>query len=604
MNAIPAIDPVIDQELVVHFFAPLDGPQAESACHQVRRLWAACRDQLEMTNPVAGMPAAAELPATAVALSRSDLVAVQQNPDGNRQSVLRRLHDILNLSVVFAQPAPAGLPDAQSARIRLGTPLGWRDFANLWAQTCQQVGTDAMLGEAVLLLGRMPPGETGAVAAAPDLGQVLEPLLPPAVARSSDWWRWGSTTADGYGLWDLRPAADTSIREIVLIAAADQEAELSAWVWSDGTAAMPPFARYLLHAAKVRAEARLVDAWHRHRHARDEMDADVDGTWLASTSASPLASAEALLSRISGLRGEEGRLRALAAELSSLRRTVTIARDNLRAAAGRDADSRDGMFASDQAQAQWLLRQTESDLAYLEIDIDRTANMRALADEELAQTERASSAQNGGAAAGEPENAEPARGGASAAKTATPARRVFVVHGRDGALAGRFRDLLRAVDLQPLEWEALVAATGSAAPYLGQVVAAAPHQAQATLVLLSPDDIVELHSDLRAANDHPYERARAAQARPNVLFELGMALMAYPERTVVVEVGEMRPIADLAGLNTIRFDGSVPAIRKVVTRLKNAGCELDDSDADWLDADRFAGLTGYQRGPDTHREGH
>ncbi len=116
-----------------------------------------------------------------------------------------------------------------------------------------------------------------------------------------------------------------------------------------------------------------------------------------------------------------------------------------------------------------------------------------------------------------------------------------------------------------------------------------------------PDDIVELHSDLRSANDHPYERARAGQARPNVLFELGLALMAYPERTVVVDAGQMRPIADLAGLNTIRFDGSAAAIRKVVTRLEQAGCELDDSGTDWLDPERFAGLTAYQRGPATHR---
>ena len=68
----------------------------------------------------------------------------------------------------------------------------------------------------------------------------------------------------------------------------------------------------------------------------------------------------------------------------------------------------------------------------------------------------------------------------------------------------------------------------------------APHLAQATLVLLSPDNIVELHPDLLQENDHPYERARAGQARPNVLFELGLAFMAYPERTIIVEVGLMR----------------------------------------------------------------
>jgi predicted nucleotide-binding protein len=174
---------------------------------------------------------------------------------------------------------------------------------------------------------------------------------------------------------------------------------------------------------------------------------------------------------------------------------------------------------------------------------------------------------------------------------------VFLVHGRDGLIASRFKDLLRCVNLLPLEWEELVAASGSVTPYLGQVVASAPHLAQATLVLLSPDDIVELHPDLYQDNDQPYERGRDGQARPNVLFELGLALTAYPTRTIVVEVGQMRPVADLAGLNMIHFDGSSQSIKKVIERLKQAECPVDDSGTDWLSPERFAGLPTYRRGP-------
>jgi predicted nucleotide-binding protein len=176
-------------------------------------------------------------------------------------------------------------------------------------------------------------------------------------------------------------------------------------------------------------------------------------------------------------------------------------------------------------------------------------------------------------------------------------RKVFVVHGRDGALAARFRDLLRTVGLQPLEWESLVRATRSTAPFLGQVVTQAPHLAQATLALLSPDDVVELHSGLTLGNDHPAERARSMQARPNVFFELGLAMKACPGRTIVVEVGGMRPAGDLAGLNVIRFTGSGPSIKKVLDRLAQAGCPVDLSGTDWMDQGRFDGLAAYQRGP-------
>jgi predicted nucleotide-binding protein len=179
-------------------------------------------------------------------------------------------------------------------------------------------------------------------------------------------------------------------------------------------------------------------------------------------------------------------------------------------------------------------------------------------------------------------------------------RRVFVVHGRDRMLTSRFYDLLRAVDLRPLEWEGLIAATGNATPSLTEVVARAPHLAQATLVLVSPDDIVELHSDLVDDGDTSQERDRSGQARPNVLFELGLALMAYPSNTVIVEVGHVRPVSDLAGLTVIRFDGSAMSIKKVLNRLEIAGCAVDYSGFDWLEPLRFANLPTYRRGPDTH----
>jgi predicted nucleotide-binding protein len=179
-------------------------------------------------------------------------------------------------------------------------------------------------------------------------------------------------------------------------------------------------------------------------------------------------------------------------------------------------------------------------------------------------------------------------------------RRVFVVHGRDHELKRSFYGLLHSLDLRPMDWEDIVAGTGVTAPYTGDVVACAPHLAQATLVLLSPDDIVQLHSDLRFGRDPTEHRACGAQPRPNVLLELGMALMAYPNRTIIVKVGNLRPIGDLGGRNYIDFDATAATIKKIVERLTLAGCRLDDSGTDWLDISRFAGLTAFGRGPASH----
>ncbi|KUO14089.1 TIR domain-containing protein [Streptomyces sp. DSM 15324] len=174
-------------------------------------------------------------------------------------------------------------------------------------------------------------------------------------------------------------------------------------------------------------------------------------------------------------------------------------------------------------------------------------------------------------------------------------RNVFVVHGRDEEVRMKMFDLLRLLDLRPLEWEDLVRATGQTAPFLGEVVAGAPARAQAALVLLTPDDVVQLHPALRGPVEPPYETEPICQPRPNVLIELGMVLMAYPERTLIVEIGELRPVSDIGGRNVIRFDGSAAALGKIVERLKGAGCRVNDTGSDWRQTWPYSRLAAYGR---------
>lgn len=174
-------------------------------------------------------------------------------------------------------------------------------------------------------------------------------------------------------------------------------------------------------------------------------------------------------------------------------------------------------------------------------------------------------------------------------------RRVFVVHGRDEAVREHMFDFLRALDLKPLEWEALVEASGSTAPFLGEVVQHAPALARAALVLLTPDDVVNLHPRLHDGDEADFEIAERCQPRPNVLIELGMVLTAYPQRAIIVEFGRMRPIADLAGRNVIRFDGSAVCLGKLAERLKSACCSADTQGSDWQNTRRFQGLDAYDR---------
>lgn len=177
-------------------------------------------------------------------------------------------------------------------------------------------------------------------------------------------------------------------------------------------------------------------------------------------------------------------------------------------------------------------------------------------------------------------------------------RNVFVIHGRDEQVREPFFELLRAVDLRPLEWEALVGATRRTSPSLLTVVETALTWAQAVVVLLTPDDIVRLHPSLHVEDEPLAETSPALQPRPNVLIELGMALMSCQDRTIIVEIGNLRPVADLGGLNVIRFDGTEVALGKLIQRLRNAGCPVDDSGADWRNIRRFASIEAFSRKPE------
>jgi predicted nucleotide-binding protein len=174
-------------------------------------------------------------------------------------------------------------------------------------------------------------------------------------------------------------------------------------------------------------------------------------------------------------------------------------------------------------------------------------------------------------------------------------RRVFVIHGRDLAAKKAVYALLKDLDLRPWDWEELVAKTGSAAPYVGDTVSRAFQVSQAVVVVLTPDDVVRLHPALHGQHDPPDEVELTGQARPNVLFEAGMALATHPERTVFVQIGKVRQFSDVAGRHMLSLTGAADTLHAVATRLQTAGCSVDMSGPAWLDESRFKDLEAQSR---------
>ncbi|MEV0386001.1 nucleotide-binding protein [Nonomuraea sp. NPDC050643] len=174
-------------------------------------------------------------------------------------------------------------------------------------------------------------------------------------------------------------------------------------------------------------------------------------------------------------------------------------------------------------------------------------------------------------------------------------RNVFVIHGRDEQARLAVFDLLRRMGLVPLEWETLVRETASASPHLLDVVGQALTMAQAVVVLMTPDDVVQLHPGL--AGDDEEDGGVGCQARPNVLFEAGMAFGVSPRRTLLVRLGRMRPVSDIAGLNYVQLDGAPGSVQKLRLRLENAGCKPLGTGVDYFDPALLRDLAAYTRRP-------
>jgi predicted nucleotide-binding protein len=166
---------------------------------------------------------------------------------------------------------------------------------------------------------------------------------------------------------------------------------------------------------------------------------------------------------------------------------------------------------------------------------------------------------------------------------------VFLVAGRDNAIVAAVTAFLRSMKVVIIEWEQAVQRTGSPTPYVGDVVQIGMHLAQATLVLLTPDDVVHLREDLLGESDGAEERTSRGQARPNVFYEAGFADSLGRDRTIIVEAGPVKPFSDVAGRYAVQLDGSPHSRSALAGRLRSAGLAPDQTGQDWLTAGDIEG---------------
>jgi hypothetical protein len=167
-------------------------------------------------------------------------------------------------------------------------------------------------------------------------------------------------------------------------------------------------------------------------------------------------------------------------------------------------------------------------------------------------------------------------------------RTVFVVYGRNSKARIAVFDFLRSIDLAPMEWEQVIAATGKPSPFIGEALEAGFSIAQAAVAVLTGEDMARCGKRYLRPDDTNDEKVLTPQPRPNVLFEAGMALGKYPDRTVLISLGSFRKFSDIDGRHLVNLSNKVSSRQAFVNRLKSAGCAVDiDNRSDWHERGDF-----------------
>jgi len=161
-------------------------------------------------------------------------------------------------------------------------------------------------------------------------------------------------------------------------------------------------------------------------------------------------------------------------------------------------------------------------------------------------------------------------------------RRVFVVYGRNIAAYKAMVSFLSMLDLKVWNFDELSAECGGS-EFVGTIIEKGMKSSAAVIALFTPDEVTALHPDLRFAHDRPTDKLRW-QARPNVIFEAGLALGMDAKKTIIVTLGaDVALFSDADGRHIVRLSNSREARNRLRLKLSAAKCAVDMKTDSWAD---------------------
>lgn len=366
--------------LVVYAFAPKVLPTDQKSCEEalqyLRRLWDACT-RLGMTQPVEGLQLPLSFPiefgeeSAAFRLLAAKVDNERRKSGADYQSFLFEYQDVFGLIATLET-------SAESA-----TPADWGNLYDEWrSYTPDDPLPQGLLGEVLLFHALceddlLAPGRAGAARdqLVNNLTHFAGQAVMAALPGENHPGRGGTfhLTNTGLCLWEGEARAER--RMVALFGQRSKQDEMFNWTTWGGTEQLAPFARYLMHASKVRFSQKVFERERPHLN-RQRLAVDTALDRLLSMHDSLRKNQLVRLDEFESVQYELDKARSggfgLLYSLSRLRElslTVQIAEQNLArlVPAPPELDpAEDSIFRQDGARAVWLREQLGIELTYLE----------------------------------------------------------------------------------------------------------------------------------------------------------------------------------------------------------------------------------------------
>jgi predicted nucleotide-binding protein len=170
-------------------------------------------------------------------------------------------------------------------------------------------------------------------------------------------------------------------------------------------------------------------------------------------------------------------------------------------------------------------------------------------------------------------------------------RKVFVIHGRNLEARKQMGYFLAGLGLEAVNFED-VRASLKGTPTIADIVKAGMDQAQGVVAMFTADEHAWTRPDFRSGESG--DAVERWQARPNVLFEAGMAFGRDRERVVLVKLGRVSLFTDVGGIHVLSPSNDPKGHRDTLRKtLKAMGCDVDLASSKWLhDGDFEAPVAG------------